>query len=268
MPIMTPRLFASGLVVPIVPRLIWPRRLGHIAIGANAGAGARHIRAKHGVGVGVGAGLESLLRSLLVLLLAHPGDDAGLLQCLAIREGEMPRHLPLEELVHRHEVDGRRLLVVLVQCRLTREEEDAGHGGRHRAEQGLDRVCRHGLVICLGPCQAVLDHVGLQDCALEVDVVERQRLELGGQDLLRHLGAVGDVVGAVGHDLGLHDGHEALALADGGVARQGVHGVGDRHVAGQALRGVELQDVAPLGEAGALLVGLRGALLEVVKAAG
>eukprot|EP00411_Alexandrium_monilatum_P091115 CAMPEP_0175756698 /NCGR_PEP_ID=MMETSP0097-20121207/64077_1 /TAXON_ID=311494 /ORGANISM="Alexandrium monilatum, Strain CCMP3105" /LENGTH=69 /DNA_ID=CAMNT_0017065847 /DNA_START=240 /DNA_END=445 /DNA_ORIENTATION=- len=69
MPIMMPRLFASGVAVPIVPRLIWPRRLGHIAIGANAGAGARHIRAKHGVGVGVGAGLESLLRSLLVLLL-------------------------------------------------------------------------------------------------------------------------------------------------------------------------------------------------------
>mmetsp|Transcript_3391 Transcript_3391/g.10169 ORF Transcript_3391/g.10169 Transcript_3391/m.10169 type:complete len:468 (-) Transcript_3391:987-2390(-) len=245
-----------------------PRRLDHISVCADAGAAARHVRAKHSVGVRVGAGLERLLRSRRVLVLAQPGDDARLLQSLAVREGQMPRHLVFEELVHHHEVDGCRLLVVLIQSRLPRKEEDARHRNGHCAEQGLDRVRRHGRTVRLGARKAVLHHVWLQDCALEVDVVQSKCLELGSQYLLRHLRAVGDVVGAVGHDLGLHDGHEALALADGGVTCQGVHRVLDGQVAGQALCGVKLQDVPPLGEAGTLLVGLGRTLLQVIETEG
>ena len=61
-------------------------------------------------------------------------------------------------------------------------------------------------------------HVGLQHGALEIYVVLRERLELRVKHLLRHLPAVLDVVAAVGHDLRLHDGHQALALADRGVS--------------------------------------------------
>lgn len=54
------------------------------------------------------------------------------------------------------------------------------------------------------------DHVGLEQGALQVDVVVGQSLVNGGQDLLRHVLAALQVVVAVGEDLGLHDGHDAV----------------------------------------------------------
>mmetsp|Transcript_34203 Transcript_34203/g.46081 ORF Transcript_34203/g.46081 Transcript_34203/m.46081 type:complete len:296 (-) Transcript_34203:476-1363(-) len=216
-------------------RSVRPLSLLHVAVDAYTGAATGHVHAKHGVGVCVRASLQRFLRSLLVLVLAHPGDNACLLQGLAVREGQMPRQLALVKLVHRHQVDGRHFLVVLVQRCLPREEEDARHCRGHRAEQGLHSVCCHCVRVNPGPGDASLDHVRLQDRAFEVDVVERERRELSREHLLCHPGAVLDVVSAIGHDLGLHNGHEALALADGGVACQGVRRVGDRQVAGQAL---------------------------------
>merc|ERR1712217_357321 len=106
-------------------KLVWPSRLLHIAISPHACATARHILAHHRVVVGMGPGLQGLLGDLIVLLLAQPGDDAGLLERLAVREGEVPRHLGLGQLVHGAEVDRCHLLIVLVQWRLAREEEDA-----------------------------------------------------------------------------------------------------------------------------------------------
>lgn len=61
---------------------------------------------------------------------------------------------------------------------------------------------------------------------------------------------------AIGNDFRLHNGHQALALRDGGIASQGVHGICDRQLCGHMLRRVQLQHVAPLGKAGALLIGL------------
>lgn len=58
-----------------------------------------------------------------------------------------------------------------------------------------------------------------------------------------------DVVVAVQHDLGLHDGHQPRVLADGGVARQAVGALG-HGVRGGA--GGDGHHRAPLGEAGTL----------------
>ena len=53
-------------------------------------------------------------------------------------------------------------------------------------------------------------HVGLEQRALQVHVVVGQRLVHGGQHLLRHVLAALQVVVAVGQDLGLHDGDDAV----------------------------------------------------------
>ena len=61
---------------------------------------------------------------------------------------------------------------------------------------------------------------------------------------------------AIGNDFRLHYGHQPLTLRDGGIASQGVHGICDRQLCGHMLCRVQLQHVAPLGKAGALLIGL------------
>ena len=61
---------------------------------------------------------------------------------------------------------------------------------------------------------------------------------------------------AIGNDFRLHYGHQPLTLRDGGIASQGVHGICDRQLCWHMLRRVQLQHIAPLGKAGALLIGL------------
>ena len=73
--------------------------------------------------------------------------------------------------VHGVEVDRRRLLVVLVERGLAREEEDARHGRGHGALEHGDGEVRDLGGRGLGPVDAVLDHVGLEDRALEVTAV-------------------------------------------------------------------------------------------------
>ena len=68
---------------------------------------------------------------------------------------------------------------------------------------------------------------------------------------------------AIGNDFRLHNGHQPLTLRDGGIASQGVHGICDRQLCGHMLRRVQLQHVAPLGKAGALLIGLGAETLAV-----
>merc|ERR1712060_714072 len=62
-----------------------------VARRAHRGARAGDVCAHASLRVGFAAGEEGRLRRLGVLRLAHPRDDAGLLQGLAIREAERPR---------------------------------------------------------------------------------------------------------------------------------------------------------------------------------
>ena len=68
---------------------------------------------------------------------------------------------------------------------------------------------------------------------------------------------------AIGNDFRLHYGHQPLTLRDGGIASQGVHGICDRQLCWHMLRRVQLQHIAPLGKAGALLIGLGAETLDV-----
>ena len=68
---------------------------------------------------------------------------------------------------------------------------------------------------------------------------------------------------AIGNNFRLHYGHQPLTLRDGGIASQGVHGICDRQLCGHMLRRVQLQHVAPLGKAGALLIGLGAETIDV-----
>lgn len=65
-------------------------------------------------------------------------------------------------------------------------------------------------------------HVGLQQGAFQVDVVITQSLVDGGQHLLSDILAALQVVVPIGEDFGLHNGHNAILLADAGVTGQDV----------------------------------------------
>merc|ERR1719213_793386 len=106
-------------------------------------------------------------------------------------------------------------------------------------------------------------HGGLQEDALEHDVLVREALEDLGPGIGGDLEGGVDVVLAVEQDLGLDDGDEAVLLADGGVAGEAVGAVEEGLVGGA--RG-DVHHGAPLGEAGALLVVLGAALGEPVQA--
>ena len=92
-------------------------------------------------------------------------------------------------------------------------------------------------------------HVGLQQGTFQEDVVVGQRLVLESQHLLRHLLGRFQVVLAVWQHLRLHDWHQAVLLADGGVAGQDV-GVLHHGLVGRGVPG-DLQHAAPFGEVGA-----------------
>mmetsp|Transcript_94610 Transcript_94610/g.173402 ORF Transcript_94610/g.173402 Transcript_94610/m.173402 type:complete len:218 (-) Transcript_94610:102-755(-) len=72
-------------------------------------------------------------------------------------------------------------------------------------------------------------------------------------------------MGSIWNNLGLHNWHEFLALADGRVASQSFHCISNGHSTWQALGRIELQHVAPLGEAGTLIIGLLATLLQVIE---
>mmetsp|Transcript_88945 Transcript_88945/g.235286 ORF Transcript_88945/g.235286 Transcript_88945/m.235286 type:complete len:218 (-) Transcript_88945:620-1273(-) len=215
-----------------VGRSVRPCGLLHVAVGADAGAAPGRVLAHDCIEIRVGPRLQRFLGSRDVPLLAHPSHDARLLQGLAVREGEVPGHLVLEELVHHVQVDGCHLLVVLVQRGLARQEKDTRQRWRHCAKQRLHCQRCDCFSVSLRTTDAVLHHVRLQEAALQVDVVIRESLELGGQHLLGHHRTIGDIVVAIGHNLWLNDRHQLLALADRRVARQSVHRVGNGQVAG------------------------------------
>mmetsp|Transcript_5691 Transcript_5691/g.23652 ORF Transcript_5691/g.23652 Transcript_5691/m.23652 type:complete len:432 (+) Transcript_5691:393-1688(+) len=225
-------------------------------------AGAAGVLAEVGERVSLGALEERGLRGGDVLVLAEPGLEAGLLERAAVGEGEGPGLLGVEGV---HGVERERGLLL---GHAAREEGDAGDGGRHGvledADGGLGDF-RHGRGRFGRLARA--DHVGLEERALEEDLVVRELLVARRDDLLGDLGGDLDRVGAVHEDLGLDDGHEAVGLADRRVARERLGVLVDReHRRRRARRVLDVEHGAPFGEARALGIVRRAALAEVVDA--
>ena len=216
-------------------------------------------RGAAGGAVGLGAPEELLLGQGRVLRVLGPAGQRGGLQGAAEAEGERPGQggtAPVDRL----QVGGGLALRLAAG-----QEADAGHGRGHAAGQGLDGGDGHLPALVLGlAALARAHHAGGQQGALHQHVVVGQGLVQEGQRLLRGPLRRAQVVVAVRQYLQLHDGHEAVLLADGGEAGEDV-GVG---LHGQVGRGVlgDPQRAAPLGEEGArALVGLE-ALGQVVQA--
>merc|ERR1711972_434057 len=100
---------------------------GDISIRAHAGASALDVLPKDSIAVGVGPRLQRLLCGLLVLFFAQPSYNACLLECLTIRERQVPRQLPLVKLVHFIKVGSCRFLIIFIRGSVSRQEEDTWH---------------------------------------------------------------------------------------------------------------------------------------------
>lgn len=86
-----------------------------------------------------------------------------------------------------------------------------GDSGGHGAAQGGDGG--HGdllVAVLVRTGMSSSNHVGLKQSALQVDMVVRQGLVHSSQDLLCDVLATLQVMVAVGQNLGLHDGHDAM----------------------------------------------------------
>mmetsp|Transcript_38527 Transcript_38527/g.110170 ORF Transcript_38527/g.110170 Transcript_38527/m.110170 type:complete len:234 (-) Transcript_38527:91-792(-) len=92
-----------------------------------------------------------------------------------------------------------------------------------------------------------------------------QCLELSRQDLLSHLSAVLDVVVAVRQNLGLHDRHQLVLLADGRITRECVCGFLDGEVGGFAGGLVDGQHGTPLSEPSTLVVVVLATLPQTIQ---
>jgi len=145
-----------------------------------------------GLAVGLAALQEHCLGGLLVRVLAHPRNDARLLEGFPVGERHVPREAR-EVGVHGVQVDGGRLLVVLVEHGFPRQEKDAGHGAGHGALEGGDGGGGHVFARGFRALEAGLNHVGLEDRALEEDTVHLERLELRQEHALGHRRARHDV---------------------------------------------------------------------------
>lgn len=76
----------------------------------------------------LGPGEESVLRSFLVGIFAHPGCKSGGLECSAVREGQLPGTVE-GNLVDCVQVEGGLLLTLA-----SRKEADAWKGGKKEAQ--------------------------------------------------------------------------------------------------------------------------------------
>lgn len=109
-------------------------------------------------------------------------NRSHLLQSLSVREWHMPRQSGVN-LVHLAEVNSGCLLVIHIQRHLSWQEEDSRHGWGDSTLQGSDGEGGNLLGGGSRSLEAVLDHVGLKDGSLEVDVVVSEGLELSGENL-------------------------------------------------------------------------------------
>lgn len=66
------------------------------------------------------------------------------------------------------------------------------------------------------------DHIGLQQGAFQVDVVVTQSLVDSSQHLLSYILTALQVMVPIREDLRLHNGHDAVLLADAGITGQNV----------------------------------------------
>jgi hypothetical protein len=212
------------------------------------------------LGVGLAPGKEGRPGLLNVLRLAGPGLERALLEGTAEGEGQRPRLLGAE-LVHGVEVQGRLLLALP-----TGQEDDGGHGSGDGPLEGADGVLSDDLGRHLLGVRAWGDHVGLEEGTLEEDMVLVEGLVARSEDHLRDVGAAVDVVRAINKDLGLDDRHQPVLLADDGVASEALR----IQINGELRRlvGADLEDGAPLGEAGTSLVVLGASLAKVIMALG
>uniref|UniRef100_A0A6B0V584 Uncharacterized protein n=1 Tax=Ixodes ricinus TaxID=34613 RepID=A0A6B0V584_IXORI len=128
------------------------------------------------------------------------------------------------------------------------------------------RATSAGVYFLGHPALARRGHFGLEQGALQVDVVVVEGLVHCRQDLLRHLLGPVQVVVAVREHLWLHNWHNAALLAAGGVASEHVGILQNGQSRGAV--GANLQHTAPLGKAAAILAVLRATLGQIVQALG
>lgn len=99
-------------------------------------------------------------------------------------------------------------------------------------------------------CGTSSDHVGLEEGALDDQVLVKHRLHDSAEDELRDASTLVDRVITVGKDLGLDDGHKTVLLADGAIAGKSVSGLTDGSHGWAAIS--NLENSSPLSEAAAL----------------
>mmetsp|Transcript_105480 Transcript_105480/g.278565 ORF Transcript_105480/g.278565 Transcript_105480/m.278565 type:complete len:236 (-) Transcript_105480:165-872(-) len=151
--------------------------------------------------------------------------EEGSLQRPAPREAKVPG-LVRFHLVHGVQARGR-VLEALASAEVVHP------GNRHRHHPAEHRqVCVRDLLngVGLGAVQAWVDEVRLHDAAFHEDAVVQHRLVEGGLHLSVHLDRGLERVRALHHDVGLHDGHDTLVLADQSVPGEVLHVGPDRQV--------------------------------------
>ncbi|CAN7986146.1 unnamed protein product, partial [Ixodes hexagonus] len=212
---------------------------------------------------------ELVLATLDVARLARPGLEGARLQSTPIAEGQSPGFLA------RVLVDGVQVHRGLLLRLPAREESSkrsqrrrlTGHGGRHGPLQGGDGGpgdVRRGVL--LGAALSRSHHVGLEQGALQVDVVVVEGLVHGSQHLLSHLLGTVQVMVSVRKHLGLHNRHNATLepclLAAGSIAGKHVGVLQNGQCRGAV--GTNLQHATPLGEAAAVLAVLGATLGQIL----
>ncbi|GIX65846.1 amino acid adenylation domain-containing protein [Babesia caballi] len=250
-----PRSAQIGRTIKLVDVLGLEQRLARVSELALQGASG-------GLGVLLSQFHQNGLSSGGVGKRAVPGLQNGGLEGAAVREAEAPGVcVALVDLVEVASGQGLGLAAG--------QEHYAGESGGHRAAKRAggeepDRL-RGWLLLAVN---TLSHHVGLEEGALEQHLVVAEGLEDGGQHALRHLGAHLDGVVAVGQNLGLDDGHQAVLLADGGVAGQGMRSLQHGQVGWLVLGHVDRKHRTPLGEARARIVVLLAPFGQAVQASG
>ena len=185
-----------------------------------------------------------------------------MLKGAAVGERESPRLGDVLELIHGVQVERGGLLRLA-----TGEEDNTWKGWHDRARQRADSEPSDLFCAALLSVRGTSsDHVWLEEGTLDDQVLVEHGLHDSAEDELGDAGALVDRVAAIGEDLGLDDGHEAVVLADGTVAGKGVGSLADGDHRWAAIS--DLEHGSPLGEAAALGVELGSAAIETVETLG
>jgi len=161
--------------------LVWPSSSLDVSISPNTRTGSSLVFSKYSVCVGLTSVLQCLLGSGLVLILAKPSNNASLLQCLSVRERQMPWQL-WKQRIHRAQIDTCTFLVVNIKRGVARQEENSWHGSWHSAEEGLNGQSGNFFWSGTRSIKAILHHVRLEHCTLQVHMMIIEGLELCRQN--------------------------------------------------------------------------------------